>query len=110
MPCPNCGSSARRFGVAATATAAHHASVAGIAYTLSKTRWFAKFWSGQRSWFGATGRWHVRYRHMDRRSDAYDEVYLDEKTGVVVHENHEPLPKHRGHGSAKTPQPEKPGG
>ena len=41
------------------------------------------------------------YRDINRKCDTYDEKVTDEKTGEVLHECHEPLSVHRGHGSAK---------
>lgn len=40
-------------------------------------------------------------RTIDKENDEYHEVVKDYKTGKVVHETHEKLSEHRGHGSAK---------
>jgi hypothetical protein len=51
-----------------------------------------------------------KYRRIDRDNDRYDEVVIDPETGEIVHESHEPLSEHWGHGSAKAtrqePRPE----
>lgn len=58
-------------------------------------------WSG---WFKSN-----KYEHgvdIDRRIDKvnneYHELVRDNKTNVIVHEVHEKLTDHIGHGSAKT--------
>ena len=38
---------------------------------------------------------------IDREADTYDETVTDPESGEIVHECHEPLSEHRGHGSAK---------
>jgi hypothetical protein len=40
-------------------------------------------------------------RSLDKEKDEYHEVVKDHKTGKIVHENHEKLSEHTGHGSAK---------
>lgn len=45
-----------------------------------------------------------KLRRIDRENDRYDEVVADPETGDIIHETHEPLSQHRGHGSAR-PQP-----
>ncbi len=45
--------------------------------------------------------WVHLYRLLDRRHDVYHEVVTDQKDGTVIHECHEPLSAHKGHGSAR---------
>jgi hypothetical protein len=40
-------------------------------------------------------------RSLDKEKDEYHEVVKDYKTGKIVHENHEKLSEHTGHGSAR---------
>ena len=40
-------------------------------------------------------------RSLDKKNDEYHEVVKDYRTGKVVHESHEKLSEHTGHGSAK---------
>ena len=40
-------------------------------------------------------------RSLDKEKDTYDEIVKDYKTGKIIHEKHEKLSKHTGHGSAK---------
>ena len=47
-------------------------------------------------------KWMDKRRVIDREADAYDEVVVDPQTGKTIHECHEALSEHRGHGSAKT--------
>jgi hypothetical protein len=49
----------------------------------------------------ASGEWRQRYRLIDRDGNWYDEVVTDSE-GQVVHECHEPLTDHEGHGAART--------
>ena len=49
----------------------------------------------------ATQRWTVISRRIDSENDHYDEVITAAETGKVLHECHEPLSEHRGHGSAR---------
>lgn len=44
--------------------------------------------------------WVHKERRIDRAGDRYDEVVTDQD-GQIVHECHEPLSEHRGHGSAR---------
>ena len=41
------------------------------------------------------------YRNFDKENDQYDEIVKNDKTKEIVHECHEPLSEHVGHGSAK---------
>jgi hypothetical protein len=52
-------------------------------------------------WHRAAGRLHRIRRWIDRRANTYDKVVTDAGTGAVVHECHEPLDRHTGHGSAR---------
>jgi len=38
---------------------------------------------------------------VDHKSGQYQEIVIDTKTGEVIHQCAEPLPKHTEHGSAK---------
>jgi hypothetical protein len=51
--------------------------------------------------FAAEGRWVQKMRRIDREGDQYDEVITDPETGRILHEKHERLSDHRGHGSAR---------
>jgi hypothetical protein len=52
-----------------------------------------------------TGRLSLIDRSIDRLNDRYDERIVDAETGDVVHEAHEPLSEHRGHGGAPRDAP-----
>ena len=45
-------------------------------------------------------------RNVDNVADWYDEVVRDAVTGEIIHECHEQLSKHKGHGSAKPKEKE----
>ena len=50
---------------------------------------------------GRPGKWACVYRDINRERDTYDEKVVDEETGKVLNECHEPLSVHTSHGSAK---------
>lgn len=52
------------------------------------------------SFFKKTQEWTNRDMTVNRENDTYDEVTKNSK-GEVIHECHEPLSKHKGHGSDK---------
>ena len=47
-----------------------------------------------------TQEWTTRVMTANSENDTYDEVIRDSQ-GKVIHECHEPLSKHKGHGSNK---------
>jgi hypothetical protein len=50
--------------------------------------------------YANTGEWQTVHRVYDQENDDYSERIVD-ATGKVVKECHEPLSKHRGHGSQR---------
>jgi len=48
----------------------------------------------------STGEWAIKKRKIDRENNYYDET-VTAPDGRVMHECHEPLGSHIGHGSAK---------
>jgi hypothetical protein len=73
-----------------------------VGYSGARRNWFVKFFNGRLSLFRETGRWHVVYRTLNKRANTYDEEIRDRETGELVHECHEPLTEHQGHGSAQS--------
>ena len=49
----------------------------------------------------SNGKWMNKRRVIDREVDEYEEVITDPETGEIVHNCHEPLSEHTGHGAAK---------
>jgi hypothetical protein len=45
--------------------------------------------------------WIKKQRHIDKDRDEYLEKVVDPETGEIIHECHEPLSQHKGHGLAK---------
>jgi len=45
-----------------------------------------------------------KVRRIDKDMDTYDEI-VEERSGVIIHECHERLSDHHGHGSAKPSRP-----
>ncbi|MBN8964201.1 MAG: hypothetical protein J0H89_02230 [Rhizobiales bacterium] len=69
-----------------------------------KKRWFYRFWAGLYPQKSNPGRLARIDRSMKRVGfgDRYSEKVIDHHTGEIIHECHEPLSVHTGHGSAKT--------
>jgi len=101
--CPSCGGAGVAFGITLTGTVGFRDM---LAFKAKGDR------GGKRVVFlqGKAGdelhrdtqRWTVVSRGIDRENDRYDEVITDAETGQVLHECHEPLSEHRGHGSARS--------
>ena len=100
IPCPECGSIARHYKKSLAATACVQAGVRGVAYSESKSKWFAKFRS-ELSFFRRGGVWVRRYMHLDKKADSYVETVTDPASGLTIHHCSEPLSEHTGHGSAR---------
>ena len=95
-----CGSDAHRFEQDVEVTVDLRSSLLGRARHATG-RWFLEHFVGAEFSMGL-GRWMHKVRRIDRRGDRYDEVVTAPETGGIVHETHEPLSEHWGHGSAKT--------
>jgi len=72
----------------------------GVAYRISKTKWFTKFMA-ESSFTHRLGIWSHRSKVEDKKSDEYLEIVTNPETGEILHKCEEPLSQHRGHGSAK---------
>jgi len=59
---------------------------------------FEEFKSGESIEF-RTGVWRKRTQRVGRDNDQYDKMIKDQETGKIIYECHEPLSRHRGHGS-----------
>lgn len=66
----------------------------------SKHRYVIEFEAGD-DLHKDSGKWMNKVKVINRREDDYLEVITDPETGEKVHECHEPLRQHQGHGSAK---------
>ncbi len=104
VPCPVCGSTARRLHVSVTEraeileTLAMEARRAGLS---RRKGWFIRSitkFARQRNRGGGISRVD---RVLDRDADRYTETVTMRDTGEVVHQCDEPLSAHRGHGSDK---------
>jgi hypothetical protein len=51
----------------------------------------------------STGRWATLMQRVDRGNDRYDKTVVDQETGEVLRDCHEPLSEHTGRGSARPP-------
>lgn len=105
-PCPLCGSRARRFEIE-LCSRLHIRSGLRTRARHETGRWFVDQFAGSEYSVGR-GRWMDKLRRIDREADWYEEVVTDPETGKILHETHEPLSRHRGHGSARHRGPLKP--
>lgn len=99
-PCPSCGSLARRFELKLEGSVGLHSSLGLKARHAGERRPFLEHFSGG-DFSTRWRRWMDKLRRIDREGDRYDEVVTDPETGEVIHETHEPLSEHPGHGSAR---------
>jgi hypothetical protein len=100
--CPNCGAVGVAIGIAIndTVTVREMLAFKGKGDRNGKREVFLQGKAGEELHYD-TQRWTVISRRIDRDNDRYDEVITDAETGEVLHECHEPLSKHKGHGSAR---------
>jgi hypothetical protein len=73
--------------------------VRGVAYQISKTKWFTKFMA-EPSFTRRFGIWSHRLKVEDKKSDKYLEIITNPETSEILHKCEQPLSQHRGHGSA----------
>jgi len=105
MPCPNCGSTARRFSKTLSEAFSVGAFLDGKKKSLkysSRKQIRVHLQVGDQVEH-KTGRRVFKERRVDKDASPawYFERITDAKTGEVIHECSEPLEKHTGHGSAK---------
>ena len=109
-PCPNpdCGSKSRKFFIEGTSLVRAQVGLRGRGQKErgqgGKKRLWIEFLS-EASWSYRFRKWMHRSKIEYRRNDSYVEIVTDPDTNVVIHENREPLSKHRGHGSARSNKP-----
>ena len=100
-PCMQCGSMVRRVELDLHAEVQSHGMLTLKARRGGHGRPFVEQWVGA-SFRWATGQWVRLRRVVDRERDEYHEVVSDPSTGAVIHQTHEPLSQHQGHGAAKS--------
>ena len=102
-PCPQCGSTRRRFAVAMEDAAIEMRSSLRVrAKAGGKGKPFQEEKVGDDYWRKG-GRWMTFRRLIDRRRNRYVERIEDPETGEVIKDVDEPLSEHRGHGSVMNP-------
>jgi hypothetical protein len=104
IPCPNCDSKTRKFGVVINAVAEVSSRMRAKARSGEAGKPGGKPWlttMSEPSWSHARRKWMHREKTENRRDDRYTEVVWDPDTGEIVHQCDEPLSEHRGHGSAR---------
>lgn len=97
-PCPNCGSTRRRFEETIQEAVKvqdklkfRHRSPGGNGFKVEHTE-------GD-DLHRKTGRWSKLKRIIDRPNDAYEELIVDAETGEVVRDCKQPLSQHVGRGT-----------
>jgi hypothetical protein len=98
-PCPSCGSLTRAITASGSASIKFETHIGTRVRQPGGWRWRRQVDSGD-SFHRKTGIWNLLHRSMDRDADWYDEVVTDSE-GNVIHEVHEPLSDHQGHGDAR---------
>ena len=109
-PCPECGSDllhiSLHLGDRLTVRDRLECKVKDSNYKLKRRRFIRELRVGSEPQRGHPGKWANAYRDIDRVRNTYDKIVVDEETGQVLHECHEPLSSHRNRGSAKRRPPE----
>lgn len=98
--CPKCGATARTVKLELKAEAKVFAGLRAIAFSRSKSKWFAKLLS-EPTWQYIRKLWAHRFKMEDKKNDRYVEHVVNSQTGEVLHSCDEKLTEHQGHGSAK---------
>ena len=100
--CSACGGTGRRIEKVLTAIVTTKASLKLVAKRPGMKRSMREDFHGA-DLQTSTGRWMDKDRGVDRIENDYNEVVVDSETGQVIHQDHEPLDQHFGHGSARKP-------
>jgi hypothetical protein len=103
VPCPDCGSLARRVDIRVEDTITIHDSLAIKVKRGGKGKPVRTGKYGD-SLHTLTGRWMHREMTVDRENDRYTERIVDPESGEVIRDVDERLSDHRGHGDAKPPR------
>jgi hypothetical protein len=102
-PCPECGSTSRKFDMLCQDDIQFHEAWKGkIKDTTlpSKKKVRVEFFDGQ-EWSVAFEKFVNKVMVRDKRQNHYHEKVVDPDSGTVIHECTEPLSKHQNHGYAK---------
>lgn len=103
-PCPNCGSTVRRFIREVSDSFTLKSQLGFKAKRARAERPFIEGLGGDDQ-HRNSGKWMRKERVIDREKDKYKEVVTDPETGKVIHRREEALSKHVGHGNAKKKKP-----
>jgi len=98
--CPECGSSDLHIHVTFSEQVGVHARLGIKGRREDSQKPFREVVAGD-DLRRSDGKWMDKRRVIDREVDRYDETVTDPESGEIVHECHEQLSEHRGHGSAK---------
>lgn len=101
QPCPECGSIFLKINLQFEDHVKIRELFEGKVKDSKSKKPIKEFKQGTEPQRGRPGKWACVYRNIDREHDTYDEKVVDEETKQVLHECHERLSDHRGHGSAK---------
>lgn len=100
MPCPFCGAKSRIVDLHIAETVVLRDGWGTRAKRAGDTRPYVED-IAMPSFSHRLDKHVLREQVIDRDNDRYFEKVTDYECGEVIHQNEEPLSKHRGHGSAK---------
>ena len=100
LPCPLCGSMTRAIKVAVLDVASCKEKLKTKARPQGRRKPSYEHVKGD-DFHRDTKTWRHLDRVIDHDNDEYHEIVKNPKTGEILHECHEPLSQHRGHGAAK---------
>lgn len=100
-PCPKCQGHAPVFTVTASDSAKFHEFAQVKGRRPGQRRPHFEVQAGEEL-YKKEARFVGKYRCIDRERNEYDEKVVDPDTGEVLHECHESLTDHFGHGSARS--------
>ena len=100
QPCPDCGSVARAYAASVRESVSADIKMKTRHRSPGTNRFKLEHTLGD-DLHRKSGTWNVLDRRIDRLADRYDEIIVDPVTNKIVHECHESLSEHSGHGSAR---------
>ena len=109
QPCAVCGSDSLHISLQICDRIVAREQIKGKVknprYKSKRNRPSREFKVGSEPQRGRPGKWAYVCRDINREHNTYDETVVDEETGQVLRECHQPLSEHKGHGSDKNRPP-----
>lgn len=99
--CDICGSNDLKRILYLKDSISFHENIKGKSNKMpGKKKPYSEFQGGE-EWSVSKKCYVDKTRQIDREHDMYHEIVSEQQTGEIIHECHEPLSEHFGHGSAK---------